>query len=208
MKMSLTRVMAELKMTDKKIKKHLREDRFVGMEIGDRGIVGYSSVEDFKREITGNYDRIKQLLKNRNILKAALVKANAETYVTIGEKTMTLAEAIEKRNTVNFDREFLAALSGQYSKVVHDVTYENKIVEQRLDTLIEANLGKDAKTKTEDSKDFMEMFTKKNNAKIVDSINIANTIAELEEEVDLFEREIDFVLSEINAKTEVEIELV
>ena len=61
------------------------------------------------------------------------------------------------------------------------------------------------KPNDEDVKNIVEPFVKRNEFHLVDPLKIEETIEQLQIEVDEFEVEVDAVLSEINALTEIEI---
>lgn len=207
MKMTLTRALAELKMLDKRIEKTINEGQYIAYEIGNKGIKGFQQKDEFITYAKGQYDSALKLIDNRKKIKAALVKANAVTVVEIAGESMTLAEAIERRNSINHEAVLLRVLSQQFTKVTNKVELENISVQERLDNLLESQFGKDGKTKNDDTKDLIDLYNTKHAAKIVDPIGLRNVIQKYQDKYDQFSTEVDFILSETNAKTEIEVQL-
>lgn len=125
----------------------------------------------------------------------------------IAGESMTLAEAIERRNSINHESDLLKVLSQQFTKVNNKVELENISVQERLDNLLESQFGKDGKTKNEDTKDLIDLYNAKHAAKIVDPIGLRNVIQKYQDKYDQFSTEVDFILSETNAKTKIEVNL-
>ena len=75
-----------------------------------------------------------------------------------------------------------------------------------MDALIETNFGKEGKIDNEAYKAIAEPFLKQNKWSALDPINIQDTAEKLAEKIDSFELEVDFALSESNAKTELTID--
>ena len=73
----------------------------------------------------------------------------------------------------------------------------------RLDKLLSSELGKDIKTNPETIQSITVSF--KENNKIIhhDPLDLTNKIKELEESIESFETNVNWVLSEINGKTQI-----
>jgi uncharacterized protein YhaN len=71
----------------------------------------------------------------------------------------------------------------------------------RLDGLLTSELGKDIKTNPETIAALTASFMDTNKVLIVDPIELSKKAKELEEEIDTFESNVDWVLSEANGKT-------
>jgi len=204
MEMTLTRALTELKMLDKRIQKILNEQKFLAYKVGNK-LTGYANPDDFVVEAKGEYDKVRDLIGNRKKIKAALVKANATNEITVAGETMTLAEAIERRNIVNYELDLLNVMQKQYKDVTSEIERENERAERRADNLLEKQIARETKTKTEETEEFMKFFMSKNEATLVDPLSIRGEIKTLSEKYDAFITEIDTVLSEKNATTTIEI---
>ena len=74
-------------------------------------------------------------------------------------------------------------------------------VDARLERLLQSELGKDVKTNPETITSLTNSFRDNNKIELVDPLDLASRIASLEEEIDTFETNVDWVLSESNGKT-------
>ena len=78
-------------------------------------------------------------------------------------------------------------------------------VQRRLDRHIESILGSDSKSKDNEVEQISKAFLKRNNAEVIDEIDIVKKIETMENEIDEFENEIDLCLSEKNSQTYIEV---
>jgi hypothetical protein len=195
--MSLTRALTQLKLLDKRLYK-ARIKCFITYKVGNE-------IHNQSCSAASNFDEYSGLLKRRRAIKNALVVANATTQVKIGSTTMTIAEAIELKNSIKYERELKDALRSQLEQAENEINYENARAQERLDAQIEAMAGKSGKMRDEDYKSLEEVFWASNKAVLIDEINIVEKIEELDEFIDEFMSEVDLVLSEINGRTDITI---
>jgi transcriptional regulatory protein LevR len=133
------------------------------------------------------------------------MQSNAVTEVKIGEETMTVAEAIERKSSIEYHKALLQTMRHQLHYVQTRVQELEEETRDRLDRLLESKLGKEGKTREEDLKAITKNFEEKNMPKIIDPLNLQKQIEDLDEYIDNFENEVDLVLSESNAQTEIEV---
>ena len=105
------------------------------------------------------------LIRNRNTLKAAIVKSNAITYLEIGDKTMTVAEAIERKNSIQYEKDLLLAMKAQYASATVTVNKENTKVDNKVDELIQSFVSRDT-TKKFDKNEQTAVAVNANNGKL------------------------------------------
>lgn len=209
---SVTRALVELKRYDTRIA-DASSATFVGVAIG-RGEKkkvnqGNKTVEQLQSEILASFDKVESLIRNREKLKSAIVMSNAVTYVTLGDRRMTVAEAIELKTSVGQRRILLAALSRQRLEATNKVDALNAELQRKIDQSLNNFYGADNKTKI--SPDVVASVTEPqlnmNEASMIDPAGIDKKIEALKEQILLVESELDFVLSESNARTMVTVEL-
>ena len=147
------------------------------------------------------------MIANRNTLKSAIVKSNAVTEVTINGKTMTVAEAIERKNSIDYDETFLSEMKRQYASATDTVTKENKKVDNKVDELLATLIGKDSsKEVNKDSQEAIEKpYRAKNEFEFIDPIGIWDKIEALEADIDGFKASVDTTLSVANATSFIEV---
>lgn len=208
MKMSIHRGLAEIKMLDKRIERSISESVLVGSKKKSAAKVNDSTLtkEEFEKESTASYQSINDLIIRRTQIKRLIVLSNAKTKVQIGDKEYTVAEAIENKKIIETKKQLLAKMKKQYKNHIANVNMQNEKVEENLDAQIQIMLGSDKQNKTSGLEGFIEQYKAQNEWEIVDGLNIEKEIKHLEVEIEEFENNVDFVLSESNATTFIEIE--
>lgn len=205
MEMTITRALSELKLLDKRISRTINESVLGGFIVGKKPMTGFVNQEEIESTAKSNYQSAMDLIKRRNLIKSAIVDSNAKTTVEIAGQKMTVAEAIERKTAINYDKLLLQKLKQEYSKLVRHVDTVNDEVKSRLDRHLETLYGKDGKVKASENEELIKPFLQENEAKLVDPLNLKTKIDDLTDEIDTFEMEVDFVLSESNTITKIEI---
>lgn len=203
---SITRALSELKLLDKRINKAINETQFVEKVVGKKGISGYPTVEAFEEKVKSSFQSINDLIQHRKDIKAKIVASNAVTKVEIAGKTLTVAEAIERKTSIEYEQELLNKMKRDFNRKNEEVERENINVQNRLDKMIQEALAGDTTGNASETIENISTTYKENNAaKIVNPLDILKTIEEKELEIDSFLGEVDIILSESNAKTTIEI---
>ncbi|KNY27788.1 hypothetical protein [Pseudobacteroides cellulosolvens] len=205
MKLTITRALAELKLLDKRIRKEIEAAYFVAGVQKKKKIMGMYTKEEFSRRTQGEIDSIQYLIERRKVIKSAVVNSNAKTMVTIAGNTMTVAEAIERKTSIEYEKELLQKIKKRYHTAYNEVENANMQVKQKLDILLESNFGKDIKASANDVEAISKPYLEQNEWELVDTLGIVGRIEKFEKEIDEFEHEVDFVLSESNTITTIEI---
>ena len=202
--MSVHRGLAELKLYSNKIETSLR-NLFVLANKNSNKTIGGRSISEVESNIRGNFDSVVSLIENRKLIKDAIVKSNATTKVTVGGKEMTVAEAIERKTSVELDLSFLNNLQSQFNHENSIVQKMNDELPTKLENYLQATLGE--KPTTENIVALTKVFEDNNKFILIDPARIQNYIAKLEKETDEFITQVDYILSESNAKTFFDVEL-
>ncbi len=205
MEISIHRALAELKLLDKRIIKSISDapSFCVPIKNGDKTI-GNDSLENYKKKIKGSFDSTLALIERREQIKAKIMYSNAVTKVKVAGEEMTVAEAIEKKNNLKYKKQLLDRLKRDYYHASNRIEDENSELLDRLESFLKATLGDNPSKKEIES--VSELFIEKNELKLYDPLDIEKEITALEEEIDGFLMEVDFVLSESNSKTTIEID--
>jgi hypothetical protein len=205
MKKSIAALLNDLKLLDKRIKSATQDATFCGVKIGSSFPTGFNSAEEFNRTALASVDSLKALIANRMTAKSAIVVSNATTTVEVGGVKMTVAEAIERKSSIEYQKETLKAAKSAYAKATMQVDRGNLEVKQRLDQQLLASRGKDGKADVEGDAAFSKGFLANNEYTLLDPLKMREFIISMEEEIDVFEANVDLALSTSNAITEVEI---
>lgn len=203
MEMTITRGLAELKLLDKRINRTVNESVLAGFTVGKKVMNGFTNVEEIEKRAKSDYQSIQDLIKRRNEIKSAIVVSNATTEVEIAGQKMTVAEAIERKTSIDYDKQLLAKLKQTYANIVNHVDRVNDDVKNRLDKQLEILYGKDGKNKASENEELTKVFKEDNEAKFIDPINLRDKIENLTAEIEDFESEVDFILSESNTITRI-----
>lgn len=205
MEISVNRALSEIKTLDSRIEKATNAIKYIDISIGKKSVSGYNSNNEYEYDVKSKFQSVKDLISRRNLIKSAIVNSNATTNVVVGEKEMTVAEAIERKNSIQYDIQLLNKLKRDYNNALARFEKENERVKDRLDSLLETNFGREGKAKSEEIDAISKPFLEQNEAKLVDAINIKKVIEQMEYEIDEFLNNVDFALTEINTTTKINI---
>jgi hypothetical protein len=199
--MSIHRALATIKTLDKRIEKSI--SNFVPLEIFLNGKLSQNKTQDdFDKESKAEYQSIKAMVQERNRIKAAIIRANATTIVTINNVEMSVAEAIDRKSSISSDKSLLLKMRTELLINKNKVDKLNESAQTRLDQLIEKTLSKEStKIKGDEYESIAKPFMLRNEATIVDPLHLQTLIKIMDEDIENFEREVDIVLSESNAQT-------
>ncbi len=200
-KISVTQGLAELKMLDKRITTHLRHLRWCDVSTEANRV----DADKLKSRAEAEYQSYMDLVKRRDSIKRAIVLSNASTRVKVGEWEGTVAEAIEHKSSIAYKQRLLESMKEQLQESRSKYETAKSQMDSRLERLLQSELGKDVKTNPDTLAALTNTFRAQNKVELVDPLDLAAKVAALEEEVTSFETNVDWVLSEANGKTTVEI---
>jgi hypothetical protein len=140
-------------------------------------------------------------------MKSKSVLSNATTKVTVVGTEMTVAEAIELKTSVASRQQYAVALRAQLLQNRQVIEADNAKLQTKIDTSLNSIYGTE-KAKidaamvaqvADPQRDLLE-------SELLDPVGIEKRIEKLQEEISEIMSEIDFVLSEANARTEIEVD--
>lgn len=192
---TITQALRELKTLDSRIQRITNETVFVSS-----GTKNNQKKDDKVHQVVSKYQQVRDLKKRRDAVKSAIVQSNATTQVRVGAQTFTVAEAIERKTSINLDKYLLQQMKTQRTSVKNTIDQQNASASQRLQRLLEQNFGKDG-TKTDPAslQQTEDAFWVNNRWSIIDPLSIDSQIEQLENEIEEFEKNVDFSLSESNS---------
>ena len=213
MKMSITRALAEIKRLDDRINREIMNGTFVGVTVGKNQLrkmyQGNQTIRDAEAAIKGSFQRVDALMRNRERIKAAVVKSNATVEVTIGDRTLTVAEAIELKKSVSLKETYLVQLRHHMKYAISSVEGIAAKMQLSIDRSIDAvySSGSTQKVTSEQYDAVAKPQEERSTPALLDPADIASRIVALEADVSLVKTELDFVLSESNARTDIDVDL-
>lgn len=208
MKITITRALRELKSLDARITEttsklvavDVRQNKYKGKALNSNMLQ-----DEFEKKAKSEYESINELINNRKKIKAALMKANAMTMVTIAGEQLSIVEVIELKNTLPYLQTLRTKLVAQSSSVKNEMERARVSLDKQVETLVSNNTGKDRKADKEDFDRIAVPFIEANAAHMIDPLGVEAEIKKLDDKIRVINDEVDIVLSEVNAKTEIEI---
>ena len=205
--MSIHRALAELKSYDDRIQRAIDVDFIIANKRSNDKIKG-KPIDEVKAKIKGGFDSFYALTENQRRVKAAVVLSNAATKVKIGGIEYSVAEAIERKAKIHHDEFFLSKLKRQFNAQNEVVERENALLPEKLEKYLQSILGEKDKRTVEDISSHTKAFEDRYKFELIDPCDVAKQIEQLEQAISTFKTEVDYVLSEINATTFIEVEFV
>ncbi len=199
--MSVCQGLAELKMLDKRIRKFEYAIQWADVSTKVHPV----DAEKLKRVAESEFQSFMDLVKRRDTIKKAIVVANAATRVKIGSWEGTVAEAIEHKSSISYKKTLVDMMRTCFMNAKTKLEEEQKGTNDRLDRLLQSELGKDVRTNPETIQAITNSFRENNKVELVDPLGLEKRIKELDEEIEAFETNVDWVLSEANGRTIIQV---
>jgi hypothetical protein len=193
---TLTRGLSKLKTLDKQIQNLIQESTFVSYSGELR------PAPPAAKQSKARFQQIGDLIEFRRKLKSAIITSNAMTRITICGREMTVAEAIEEKQSIKHKKTLLSRLRSQYSDSLLQVETHNNRIRSNLEK--ETRYQSDDK-KTDTTEDYQRGYMKLHQISLYDPISVAPQIDNLDQYIRDFECEVDHVLSESNAVTKISV---
>lgn len=202
-KQSITRSLVELKTIDGRISKIIDGGLFMTYKTKSKNT--RHTEEDFRKSATADFQSVTDLIKRRDQIKNAVVLSNATTMVEIAGTKMTVSQAIEFKNTINYKSALLSTLKQQRQLVIVEVDAHRQKVQHKVDENVRIICGKDAKPDAATLKTVTDGIAANDPVDVYDPLNLDKVIDSMEQEIEDFRANVDFVLSESNAITLIDV---
>ena len=204
-KKSITRALVELKTIDKRITNRIENSNFINISYGKHPVSGYADNKEAEKEFKSNYKSVEDLIERRRKIKSLIVNSNATTKVMINGQEMTVAEAIERKNSIAQEQLFVDYLMRQYSNVIRRSDEHASNLDETVKSIADALVGRQAKLKDEDTDKIKSIAESAQKAELIDPNNLRVCIEKKKEGIENFLREVDIILSESNTRTEIKV---
>lgn len=210
--MTIHKALSELKTMDDRILKAMGINYVLAVKHSAEKINGLT-VEKFKENMKSGYQKVVDLIARRDAMKRAVVLSNASTKVKIGENEYTVAEAIEMKNHgMDFRKGLLSRITRAYNEAQNELNRNGgEALEKKAEQYVLAVIAaqpKDSKMSvdSEAMKALRKTYIENNTYDLLDPLNVAKIMDELDAEINEFEAEVDAALSVSNALTVIEFE--
>ena len=207
MQISITRALSELKVLQKRFDKEVSQLNVISVQHG-LTLMKNSSVkpEDFSEKAKAQLQSVEDLQKRIHLIKTKIQQSNAITMVKIGTQEMTVLEAIIKKSLLENQKDLLARLKKQLILANDNfeaatMSNENKIAKQLEDATKNSTVKLDLEVEKQIKASVESLYP----IKMIDPCKLSDKVKALEDEIEEFEANVDFALSESNALTQIEV---
>lgn len=216
--MTVQQALNELKVLDSRVATKVSN---LGQETSavqaDKKLLGTQNsrktVQEFLDDAVSKLQSANDLINYRRALKSAVLQSNAVTKVTVADKEMTVAEAIEYKNSISLEWNLVNSLELGITKAELLTAKYNEDVERKLERNIDSILGNEKDRKTQDDLEVIETLranAEKSKAEIVvpdiSKVKLTDYVSKKREELEDFESNVDFILTASNVTTTITIE--
>ena len=207
--MTVQRALNELKIIDERLSKRLTEFVVVGTKKASeaRVVETRESIVEFENRAKGVLDSVDGLLKRQQELKHAIMTSNATTMIEVVGKTYSVMTAIDRKRTIEKEKLVVKYMRDALIRAEYKVSQENDKMESYIQRQTNAMAGGDLSSKKDDYIiAFEKSYREQNSWDLVDPLKLRDLIEQREQEISMFELEIDTALTVSNAITKIEIE--
>lgn len=206
---SVQRALGELKILDSRILRAAGEGRYTTYLKGDKTVRGNKTKDEFAKEAKANLESVTALIARRRQIKSLIVQSNAVTTITVAGVELTVAEAIEMKDSISLEEQLVRNLRADLNRTKQVVEQEQARYDAELKARIDALLGKDAQKDADlagEVEAISKQFEKNNAVTLHDPANIEAFVAQKLKDIEDFRNNIDILLLESNVATMIEIE--
>lgn len=208
---SVQRALTELKIIDERIKAALNKPSFVFIAQGrgdKKKVLNYTNtVEEIENSIKSAHQSINDLIARRMKLKNAVMASNATTKVKIGDEVYTVQQAIDQKQIMVYKQSLVEAMNQSIALAVQTMGNLQKQLEEKIERSINAVYGSERSKITEEQLSMISNSHRdESEPNYIDPLKISTTRDKLVEEINTFMSEVDCTLSEVNARTMIQID--
>lgn len=200
--------LCEIKTNTKRITSTITKSSFCTFNRATSTKLNGSDISVYEKEARSNYDSVIDLIKRTEAMKAAISLSNASTHITVGGKTMTVAEGIYYlSHGVDDKKLLLKTLTDQLNVATAKIEAENgDKLDKKVENFVLTTFGSKEKANADDINSVTENYRKANSFVLIDPLNIREKIKALKDEIDAFEQSVDSALQVSNATTTITFE--
>ena len=206
MKISITRGLSELKILKNRYEREIRDAKLIGVSVAGKMVNPYTSYkpEDFEAQAKSGFQSLTSLEKRIIEIKTKIDQSNFVTKVKVAGEEMTVLEAIEMKNFVDLKEQRLLLLKRQLREARNSFEEAEKKNRERIEKNVADQTAagtKDAALEAKVKESIENLYP----LALIDPIKVEEEIKKEEKFLEDFKGEVDFVLSESNSLTYIEI---
>lgn len=203
----------QLKVLDKRIERKLGDTKYVGVVQEDKLVYPASSKGDkdkFISDAKSSIDSLLDLIAYRHALKAGILRSNALTEIVIGDKKMTVAEAIDYKTSIQSEKDLVQTLVNDLTQATTKMTRINNDIDTALEKKQNSLLSSDKDDKSSEFIKFLKEQAEKEKATVLElevgKALVSDYIKDKLDSIEQFEQTVDFKLTASNVSTEITVE--
>lgn len=204
-KISITKALTELTLLDKRIEKAIDKAEFISIAKNKSDKVNPSMTKaNFQKNATSALQSINALIERRDKIKTLIVQSNADTMVDLCGKKISVAMAIEAKNSIAYKEELLARLKKCYKEADSQKSNKEAANKAEVDKLLLMIFGTN-KVSDVERDNTTKQYSESHPIITVDPLKIGDKIKEIEEYINNFKKDVDTILQISNCTTYIEL---
>lgn len=166
-----------------------------------------NDIEETKNAIKANYDKTVALVNNFIALKSAINDANAKIMITVAGKEYSIANAIVRQRSIGNEKAIYTKMLNNLATCKREAEYHNSeyLSSDNISKYISRLLGDSKKDDSIIAK-LKEDYIKDHEYEVYDPLNVEELANKKLEEINQFEEQIHFVLTQANCTNTIEVE--
>lgn len=208
MKYTITRALAELTTLKDKHQKEVNKMNLIAVKQGAKIRKPNSSYSEksFIEQANQSYQSVLDIERRILSIKNQIDASNFTTKVKIGDTEMTVQEALNMKRLIELKQNRLYFLKSMKQRAQMDFDAGNEENRRRIEKMSQDQMSNGSSKAGDAEKEIVESVEKIYKMDFIDPVNLSDEIEKLENEIAEFNNNIDYVLSESNSTTYIEVE--
>lgn len=208
-KYSICRAMTEIKTLKKRLEKKTNELNPIAVKHGSKLKYPDPSYkeEDFAAKAKEENQSVEDIFKRLVDMKKKIDASNATTLVKIGKAgEMTVQQALVEKGLLPYKHSLLNKYKAALQQARRYFEQAEKENQTRIESIVHDKNTSGAAFKSDEEKAIADNINSLYKVEFVDPLDLAKKIETLQEEIEDFETNVDFALSESNSTTFIEVD--
>jgi hypothetical protein len=209
MKYTITRALSELTALKDRHQKELTKMNLIAVKQGAKIRKPNSSYDEksFIEQASQSYQSVLDIERRILEIKNKIDESNFTTKVKIGDTEMTVQEVLNMKRLIELKQNRLYFLKSMKQRAQMDFDAGNEENRRRIEKMSQDQMSGSGSSKAGDAeKEIVESVEKIYKMDFIDPVNLSDEIEKLENEIAEFNNNVDYVLSESNSTTYIEVE--
>lgn len=162
--------------------------------------------KSFIEQANQSYQSVLDIERRILSIKNQIDASNFTTKVKIGDTEMTVQEALNMKRLIELKQNRLYYLKSMKQRAQTDFDAGNEENRRRIEKMSQDQMSNGSSKAGDAEKEIVESVEKIYKMDFIDPVNLSDEIEKLENEIAEFNNNIDYVLSESNSTTYIEVE--